>query len=373
MTFNNGDVKPCCDSRRLNSDEKKNLADIWQSKKWNNIRSNIKKDIRSQECQVCWDKEDQGLVSGRDNRDEQLDLLYKCSESGQMNLLPETISLRMGNICNLKCIMCSPMNSTKWYSDLEIYNKYFPEKKILSSYPKFNFDEFKEISKNLKMINFIGGEPLIIKEHQQVINYLITSGLSKKMTLSYSTNITVLPDWCKESWKEFQRVIFKCSIDAVGEKYNYIRSPGNWKLVEENFIKLNNWNLRNVEISILFVLMNINGLGLEELFRWRNSFTWQGAMPEIRPDYLSEPYFLSPHNLVEEDLVNIQQSLSRTIDELTMNDFEKVLLKDMLSQLNLNSSKNIDFNKFKNYIKDLDVKRNFDSQSIFNLKTLRLS
>ena len=62
-------------------------------------------------------------------------------------------------------------------------------------------------------------------------------GSINNVVVSYNTNGTVLPDQeIIELWKQAKLVKIYFSIDSIGDSFNYVRFPADWKQVESNII-----------------------------------------------------------------------------------------------------------------------------------------
>ena len=80
----------------------------------------------------CFEEEQNGITSKRQwetvvwkerlNLDE---VVAKMNVDGSMPLDIPYFDLRLGNMCQLKCVMCSPHDSSAWISDWKLqYPKY---------------------------------------------------------------------------------------------------------------------------------------------------------------------------------------------------------------------------------------------------------
>jgi hypothetical protein len=224
--------------------------------------------------------------------------------------------------------------------------------------------EFRDLLSHVESITFIGGEPLLYSEHEQIMSYLIDSRRSAEVELHYYTNTTVLPDRILTAWKSFKKIDLRSSIDGVGDCYDYIRNPGKWSVVEKNIRKLNNSDLENLEHSICFVFMNINSLELEKLFRWRSTVEWKRKAPTIRPDYLVEPEFLRPSLLPPLEKQRALCSLLLAM-ELASGEEKKLILdmKEQMSEDHPDIGQHLTHLKF--YLKAIDQRRKLDSSLLW--------
>lgn len=372
VTMNFGEYKMCCDSMPMGSIEVAKPQDVWNNDTWKSVRKSMLLDQKHPACNTCWNKESKGITSARDKRTQLRPLLNNCNPDGSMQSFPKIVSLRLGNTCNLKCVMCAPFNSTKWYEDQDVYSnfiennqQYIPLNNVASELLDF------DILKQVEHLTFIGGEPFLIKSHIKILDYLIQADQAKNITLKYFSNTTLLPDWCEAYWQKFKRIELRSSIDATAEQYEYIRFPGKWSAVEDTTAKINNLELKNFDYGICFVFMNINALDLETLFKWRNQRHWKIKPPVIRPDYLTEPNILSANHLSDKDKSMVIKSLSTISQSLTMYEEEKTLVEDMRLQLSQGSSNAPEvFNKRNLFLSALDQKRSTNFRKTLTLETM---
>jgi MoaA/NifB/PqqE/SkfB family radical SAM enzyme len=87
-------------------------------------------------------------------------------------------------------------------------------------------------------VNFTGGEPMLMPEVAEAIDYLIADGRAPHMSISLATNGTRI-DWALiDKMKRFRHATLFVSIDGVGPLFEYIRVPARWDRVAANLEKL---------------------------------------------------------------------------------------------------------------------------------------
>jgi len=104
---------------------------------------------------------------------------------------------------------------------------------------RYETDMWEQLEPHLdyvEQIYFAGGEPLMMEEH-----YLILEELERRgrfdVRLIYNTNFThvKLKDRSVfDYWKRFDSVAVGASLDAMGDRAEYIRKGTKWNTVEEN-------------------------------------------------------------------------------------------------------------------------------------------
>ena len=147
----NGDVRVCCTANASGAgktDDKEvglvkqdginmNLRDhtieeVWNSEQMRNTRLQMLNDEIPSSCKKCFEEEAKGIKSKRNWEtevwNERIDVQEIVDQTQEDGTLPVNIpyfDLRLGNLCNLKCIMCSPHDSSKWVKDWKLqYPKY---------------------------------------------------------------------------------------------------------------------------------------------------------------------------------------------------------------------------------------------------------
>jgi MoaA/NifB/PqqE/SkfB family radical SAM enzyme len=248
-------------------------------------------------CKLCWDEEEVGVKSKRQYQqifypETTNKILNSTDLSGRIDIeeFPiKYLDLRLGNLCNLKCRSCGPGDSSLWVEDwyklennsfnfhgtrttyeIEKVNNTFKIKGDDFQYfesEKFN-DVFKSVLPNIDKIYFTGGEPLINKNHYDLLDSCIKNNVAKDIMLEYNTNGTTLNKRLLDQWKHFKRVQIAWSIDAVGDLASYIRYPTKWDVVEKNMEELDNSDLNNVFCTVTTTISILNVMHFPEMVDW---------------------------------------------------------------------------------------------------------
>lgn len=261
----------------------------WNNEYMRSVRTTMLSGGIPASCKKCFDEESKGIVSKRiwetgSWAQEDIDIPDLIANTQQDGSVPEKLvylDLRLGHTCNLKCIMCSPHDSSLWVSD---HKKVYPlfEHAALKSQMNWTSDEFnnkwhenpdfwKEMYAqipNLKQVYFAGGEPLLIKEHKLFLEEIIRQGYADKILVRYNTNGLLVDDDIIELWKKFRLVKVGFSIDDVGDRNHYIRYPSDWDTIVKNLHKLDN-TPSNIQVSIATAIQILNIKQLPELAKWK--------------------------------------------------------------------------------------------------------
>jgi len=345
----NGDVKLCCIAKNdsglnLNS---KSIEEIWNSDYYKQARLDMLEGKQISACETCWKEEDLGIQSHRQicNRiyEERLkkegieQITMLTDSTGHLSITPPTIDMRLGNTCNLECAMCGPGESSKWVrrskflaNNLETKIKFvwdYKSKVDATQFDWYKTDKFwqdlEKIAPGLKHITFGGGEPLYVKEHKNIIKYLVDTGVSSNMSLHYHTNGTIYDQEVVDLWKQFKEVKVMLSIDGYGKVNELIRYPSVWSQVEENLRKYDNCP-DNVILSINTTVQLLNVFYLDEFAQWllNQNFKKIGKKTEggiFFASLLHYPDYLSVQALPIEAKQEAAKKLQTCIDKHSTN------------------------------------------------------
>ena len=148
--------------------------------------------------------------------------------------------IRFSNLCNLKCRTCDDISSSKigeeehrTDSNIIVLKRAFEEKSEFLDFFKRHIDIVEEIY-------FCGGEPLLLKEHYEILDILLEHK-KFKVKLRYNSNCTTLTLGNKnvlDYWKQFENIHLAASIDAGWEQLEYIRHGSTWSGIVENLTQI---------------------------------------------------------------------------------------------------------------------------------------
>ena len=218
-------------------------AERWDSTELNQLRQEFIEDKRPAACHRCWAEEDAGKVSLRQRQYEYFPNDYQeFIKTGQWIHGPRTAVFKTSNVCNLACRSCGGWDTNTYTQEgkhyAQIYNTQSTFDGVTKLHNRFipllppkhmDFMQYKDIAHNLEKIDFFGGEPFLNITQLDLLEYLVQQGLSKNVTLFYSTNCTNHPtDRLKRAWDKFKKVEISMSIDGTDEKFEYLRWPGKW-------------------------------------------------------------------------------------------------------------------------------------------------
>lgn len=287
----NGEAYLCCVADAGNKESvvgdlsQNSIADIMNNEKMKTVRKDMMEGKKISACKNCYRMEKFKDFSWRKGFNKQFaehipKLLSDTKTDGEIIERLLYVDFRFSNFCNLECRTCgaelsSSIAATKGrnfpYSVTDAYEK----KGVISrnstvaySNKNENFTEdLKQYLPETECLYFAGGEPLIQREHFEVLNYIYENRWFNK-ELRYSTNLSTLSyksNDLLEYWKSFDNVWLMCSIDHFGEKLEYIRQNVKHERLWDNFERL---MPTNVKMSITFVVSIYNIYYLDEFFQF---------------------------------------------------------------------------------------------------------
>ena len=345
----NGSIRPCC---RFDQPHKQKehvmpfmqdgtLDDLWNSDQMKKLRRAFINGEKPIECRQCWYEEKSGIKSYREELNSFLEK-YPHQKSrydftSEESAPPFYIDLKLTNVCNLKCRMCSPMASSLIQKEQEKEfgfkgDDYWHANKIVETY---NEESFKKWLPNIDYIVFTGGEPFVGKENRDLIQLIIDEGHAERMDLHFNTNGMVMPTAIINMLLQFRNVNLAFSVDDIGNRLNYHRHGADWELIKKNIQKVP--TDKNIRVAIYCTINNYNVWYIEEAFEEFLKLT-----PNVSYDFVYEPGFLSPRWLnkhIKEELIerykdkekfeNVDKTLEfhnqiRTLDKIRNENFVEI-------------------------------------------------
>ncbi len=241
-----GTTYPCCMSDPefpIGNTQEQSLQEIWNGKELRNIRMNMLQDKPSKECRRCYELEENGMSTLRTgsigNYAHHWDKVEATSDDGSAgDVNMAYMDIRFSNLCNLRCRSCGPQFSSSWFEDHKaIYGK-LDHPKILQVRDEMRsfLDELDPMLESVERVYWAGGEPLITKEHYNILDKWIAMG-KRDVSMDYTTNFTQMYYKKKTAfdyWNKFENVRVAASLDANHARGEYLRKNMVWSEVVQN-------------------------------------------------------------------------------------------------------------------------------------------
>lgn len=372
----NGAIKPCCISHDYIKKEdgtKFNLGydsidDIYNSKEYVELRQKMLDNEYISGCDVCYHNEKTGRQSRRlINNEQYKDIVPTSSKS---NLIIKFFDLRFGNLCNLKCRMCSPANSNQIAKEIieinnEEYSKFYPVFDIDTDewWETDTFDEnIKSQVDNIDTIYMTGGEPTVIEKNFAIMGELIELDKSKDITLIINTNLTNTNKRFYQYLPNFKSVILQLSIDGYEGVQEYLRYPSRFSQIDESIHKL--IEMENVKLWATPVIQIGNLNKIVDLFKYFEDINTKAnkALIDIRPIILQDPQHLNIDYLPKDFKLKAYAKIHMWMLECR---FQSQIFKDTINALKARcQEESKDINMLKEYVKFNNLLDNHRGQTL---------
>jgi Radical SAM superfamily len=325
--MNDGKARLCCRSGVNITSEGQDLSlhhatlgQIWNSEYLRSVRRRMLKGLDVEDCLQCYATEAGGATSLRQvmnaffasrlavTGDKELLKRTKRSLGSSCNLpFPSALHLWLGNHCNLKCRMCSPMFSSRIAADA-VHAAWFGGQKDASVYgwQQDVFEEILQHAKCVKLIQFSGGEPFIHRTFRDILRKLVETRDAAHIELYITSNGMTHSGELSSLLGHFSSVELGISVDGFGALQEYIRFPSQWDVLKRN---ISSFQKDKVPISIRPTAQAYNVFGLLNVARWCDT----NGIRFVLDNILSAPGFLSldmlPHVVIVKALHDWEEYL----------------------------------------------------------------
>jgi MoaA/NifB/PqqE/SkfB family radical SAM enzyme len=289
---NDGYVALCCKNlkNKLSQYHIKDykLSEIWNSPEMHSVRAEIASGGEPNGCFKCYDPERDGV---RSFRQKALGMINNGVPFPDEKI--HALDLRLGNVCNLSCVMCFAGNSNKILHQHKSMAKHFNWKegrleKEAEKYHKSNYDWsddpvawdniISSVDKNLKHVYLAGGEPFYLKNFPTTVERL--GSLAPGANFVINTNGTrLLREKDLKQLKTVENVFLRFSVDGWGAADEWTRQDTVWEqklqVMDQyyNHFKLAVWDITANSLSVRHIPKLVEHL-------WEN---YPNAKVQIRP------------------------------------------------------------------------------------------
>ncbi len=356
---------------------------------------------RPEECGYCWSVEDtQGShhsdrIKKSSNSTWAMPYFDKVSKSKwQENTITAQVEVSFGNVCNMKCVYCSPVFSSEWWSEVKHEGAY-PTSDSYNNLdwiaetdrtPYLNKEEnpyveawwkwWPELKTELKTLRITGGEPFLNKNTYKLFDDL-QKDPQPHLTLEINSNLSVPTETIIKALAQLRQlrkngcvkdVLIHTSCDAHGKQAEYIREGMNYdhwlihcKMVRRTGISLHimvTANMLSIDTMLTF---------MSDVYRLKHEF--KGVTYGI--SILHSPKFLNVLNLPKDDYwTNKFKELDKFIKEHKLTDVNEFNYSERLKNYFLENTWNkTETKKMRKdavkFLKEIDRRRNKNFTNTF--------
>lgn len=309
-----GTMAVCCFTGTLLRDESgralhvdtTDLIDAWRGHDLARLRADLAGGRRNAHCDGCYAMEAMGqrsyrqlmiseMLSGREAFDHIDPADPRASDS------PRFLYVKYGNICNLKCAVCSPMSSTRWIEEWNSFNPDYTtglmeslaDNGVEISRHRLNrwLDGQGDVDRQIEMllphlceITISGGEPFLSDELNGLMRRCVETGHADHMRLKILTNGTVpIAHLMDGIINRFRDVMLWWSVDGVEDQFDYQRFPARWRDVRATAVAGRDaWAAAGVR-GWMGINITVSGMNVLYLPDYEREFHGMGFTANINP------------------------------------------------------------------------------------------
>ena len=358
-----GSVRLCCATMENITDDKGNNVHMNNEslqKTWNNAymkkaRLAMKNGEVLKACRKCIDQEARGYRSMRRELMQESNLA-KVNADGSMEIMPHILELHFGNVCNLKCKMCGQDysnqvgkeildigkedkeflewvykqsgNVNNWTNNLSVEYKWFQNNKVKNRL-------FEFVSSHITELTLIGGEPTVIPEFYELLDYCYERNTLENKKIVIVTNLTNTNPKMTKWLPKIKKWTIWSSLDGIGEITEYIRYPSKFKKIVESLSfyrdMINTHGNGHITFSPAIQLLNIHQL--DDMLKWFIDFSQGSWGKDFDVSWMSQVWYPKICNYdvaPREYRLKVADKLEQSIDYLRKHDgIEKFYMKQI--------------------------------------------
>lgn len=230
------------------------LREMWTGPAAEALRDAVRRGDLSLGCTIC---------SNRIRHDgAELPLLaYEHLDLTDGGAWPTSLSFSLHNTCNLECIMCGADRSSR------IRTRRFGLPPLPHQYGDEFFDQIGEFIAHASVCDFVGGEPLLVREHWRIWD--IMREVSPAMPCAVTTNGTIWNDRVERLLADFPTTV-RISMDGMtAETFEAVRVGARFDTFLANFDRFQEYSReRGTDLTIAWSFVRQNWFELADALLW---------------------------------------------------------------------------------------------------------
>jgi sulfatase maturation enzyme AslB (radical SAM superfamily) len=272
--------------------------------------------------------------------------------------------LRFRNTCNYACIYCGLYLSSTWGKELGKFVK--SDESTIENTKNYLLEHVSDI----KDIYLAGGEPLLIKENEEILRKFLE--FNSDVLLTVNTNLSCINNnSIFDLLLQFPNVTWIVSVDDTDERYNYMRYPGDWNQFYDNLLLFKSVIKETHTVTFNSVFCSVNAKSVFQMIDkleeagFQESYFGLGYVSSgpsiwLDPRHLPQSYLAEIIDFIKlriQDLDN--KSFSDTKKGMSRSTYQSII--DKLEDSNFNR----DTEMLISGLKKLDDRRNLNSREVF--------
>jgi len=250
---------------------------------------------------------------------------HSQEHQGHTNQLPQDWQIDLGNFCNSACVFCNPFSSSRLAEEFKRIGliKQVPPRPwcddpvLLQSF----IDVLKQ-TPHLAYLHFLGGETIITPAFRTILQALIDVGLNKKVSIGFTTNLTIWDQSIVDMLTQFREVNLGMSIECLHPLNDYVRYGSKLSDVIDILDKWVSFNARDnwfLQLRITPTILSIWHLDTVYHYAMKNNLAVESC------NFLKDPEFMRPSVLPRSYREQVIEKLHRFIGAGTARDAAKII------------------------------------------------
>jgi hypothetical protein len=327
-------------------------------------------------CEYCKKIEDSGGVSERTAYINSSPLAPKelRINPNELRVTPRILEVYFTNVCNQKCVYCSPFFSSLIQTEIDKHGPLETEYDLSGFTPRDDYEKLKadfwiwmeKNSRDLYQFQILGGEPLFQPEFEECLEFFERHEHPQTNWKIFS-NLKHTPKKFKEKIERITKLIddkkllsfeIVCSMDCWGPQAEFSRHGMDLKEWEENFDILLNTPQVNISIHSTITPVTLPTMGdfYRKIMEWRKirrvDFGW---------NTVARPTFMNPEILGHHAAPFFADLLSTVPDD----DHRKQYLIGFETQVINHEVDKDRLQRLYNYLDKIDKRRGTDWKSLY--------
>lgn len=337
------------------------------------------------ECNFCWTVEEHNGGSWRKYHN-QIPNGYplELDHNESITVIPTILEVYFTNVCNLKCLYCSDLNSSQIQDENRRFGTFNKNgvviKSLNTSIPDVEglTEKFwlwlEKNYKNLQRLQILGGEPFFQKELLQLIDFM-EQNENPNLEFEIVSNLATTQERIRKpieriktliASKKIARFEILASIDCWGAEQEYIRSNLDLDLWQKNFeyIAEQKW----IVLSFNQVISSLTIFTVPELL---------GYINQIRQKFNRKiGHQLTPvsysHSFLDISVLGkraLEDTIQSVYEKMDLSDWQtnqaKILLEGIFSNIIDINPNQIELNKLIVFLDEIDRRRGYNWKQTF--------
>jgi organic radical activating enzyme len=179
----------------------------------------------------------------------------------------KSLDIRWSNTCQLTCTYCNENQSSSWGAK---FKKNIPIKnnRILNGKQKL-LDLIDAQKSQIHRLSLLGGEPLLIKENQVILEKISPN---TKIEIFTNLNCDLKNNYVFSMLIERPNVQWMVSMENVGKKFEFVRRNASWKKQVNNIEQLIQKSQSKTTVTLQSQFCVYSATSMLELYQWTKNY-----------------------------------------------------------------------------------------------------